>query len=601
MANALRPNLTLSDERERDVDPDVDLVRVNRILKLADGPIVCTFSACLPDTDTRVFKVEGPGELKPVPGLKDIDKLWPAGGRLMVMADGAIDLVDLDGDRSRLLDLPDGIGSIDVSWNDGIRIGAIQEGERREGPGLFPAVRESDSLQSYSPQTGWVQVAEIPSGCWGLSLSGDGSRCAWVEPVNIVPEEAMRGEFRVCDFGTGEVSNLTEGAGQARSILMAKDGSGLVYRANFQSKKPITTHTDLWWHPWGSETPKRLTTGGRCIDHFDWLDDRTIWVSFIHGVSRVTETIDLDGNANTIGIPATSDIATNGDGFICEAGDADRLPFLSFKDQVVKIPQPDDFEDLQIRVVDWNASDGLPIKGVIYEAKDTRDGAPLLVKAHGGPAGDVEANRGVAVRHRALIRAGYRVFEPAFRGSIGFGDDFLGANIGCQGVKDLDDIVTGVDKLVEDGLADSDRVGIFGGSYGGYMTFRAVAVTDRFKTGVALYGFIDNRWMTLETGDFTYEDEYIAPVTWPMKQDAVKSDVFSHLQEINCPLLMLHGDQDPICTLSQSKIVYRALAHRGIETGLVVYPGEGHGFRKPEHRRDCARRTLAWFEEFLPV
>jgi len=66
MANALRPNLTLSDERERDVDPDVDLVRVNRILKLADGPIVCTFSACLPDTDTRVFKVEGPGELKPV-------------------------------------------------------------------------------------------------------------------------------------------------------------------------------------------------------------------------------------------------------------------------------------------------------------------------------------------------------------------------------------------------------------------------------------------------------------------------------------------------------------------------------------------------------
>ncbi|MEE2752341.1 MAG: prolyl oligopeptidase family serine peptidase [Candidatus Latescibacterota bacterium] len=598
---ALQPDLKLSDARERDIDPEIDLIRVMRIFGLADGTIVCAFSACLPDTETRVFRVAPSGDLEPVSGLKEIDKIWPAGDGLMVMGDGAIDLVSLKGDRRRLVDLPDRVSSIDASWEDGARICAIQKGDRLDGPGLFPSDRERDRLLSYFPQTGWVEVADIPSDCRSLSISGDGSHCAWLEPVNTIPEEAMRGEYRACDIKTGEVTKLTEGAGKALAIRIARDGSGTIYLANFQSKKPITTNTDLWWHPTGIEAPTKLTTGNRSIVRFGWLNEQTVWVSFIDGLNRVTETIGLDGTVNPIAAPVSSGVVSIAEVLIAEVSDADRLPFLFVKDKVVEVPQPDDFTDLQMRTIDWEATDGLAIQGVIYEARETPDAAPMLVRAHGGPAGDVEADVGGAVRHRHLIRAGYRVFEPAFRGSLGFGDDFLGANIGCQGVKDLDDIVTGVDKLVDIGIADKNRVGIFGGSYGGYMTFRAVAVTDRFVTGVSLYGFIDNRWMTLETGDFTYENEYIAPVSWPMKDTAVKSDVFSHLHEINCPLLMLHGDQDPICTLSQSKIVYRALEHRGIQTGLVVYPGEGHGFRKPEHRQDCARRTLAWFNEFLPV
>ncbi|MEE2753279.1 MAG: prolyl oligopeptidase family serine peptidase [Candidatus Latescibacterota bacterium] len=598
---ALQPDLKLSGARERDIDPEIDLVRVMHIFELTNGTIVCALSACLPDTDTRVFRVAASGDLEPVSGLKEIDKIWPADDALMVMGDGGIDLVSLKGDRRRLVDLPDGVSSIDASWLDGARIGAIQKGDRLDGPELFPFERERDRLLSYTPQTGWVEVADIPSGCRSLSISGDGSRCSWVEPLNTIPEEAMRGEYRACDIETGEVIKLTEGAGQALAIQIAKDGSGTLYLANFQREKPITTNTDLWWHPRGIETPTKLTTGNRSIDRFGWLNDETVWVCFIDGLNRVTETIALDGTVNPIAVPVSSGGVVTADGLVAELSDSDNLPFLCVDDKAVEIPQPDDFTDLQVRTIDWEATDGLAIHGVIYEAKNTPDGAPLLVRAHGGPAGDVEANLGGAVRHRHLIRGGYRVFEPAFRGSLGFGDDFLGANIGCQGVKDLDDIVTGVDKLVNVGVADTNRVGIFGGSYGGYMTFRAVAVTDRFVTGVSLYGFIDNRWMTLETGDFTYENEYIAPVTWPMKDTAAKSDVFSHLHEINCPLLMLHGDEDPVCALSQSKIVYRALEHRGIQTGLVVYPGEGHGFRKPEHRQDCARRTLAWFNEFLPV
>lgn len=601
IAKALKPDLKLSDAREKDIDPEVELNRVSRLVALSDGAIVCALNACPEGADTRVFRV-GDGALNPVPGLAELKKLWPAGERLLLAQDDALFLVGLTGEKNHLLDVHEGTGSVDVAWReDGIRVAAIVKPERTDGPSLFPSERDQDELRWYSPQTGWVVVAEIPSGGWSLSLSGDGRRCAWLEPVNVVPEEAMRGEFRACELPDGKVITLTEGAGKAWSIQMADDGSGVVYDANFQKTRLITTHTDLWWHPWGTDSPTRITSGGRNIDEYGWLDGQTLWVSYVDGVERVTEALGLDGTSRSLQIPALGEVAGKENDLVCESGGAERFPFLSVGQAEMEIPQPADFSDLSVRAIDWSASDGLPIRGVLYEAHDTPNGAPLIIRAHGGPAGEVQISRAEAVRHRYLLRAGYRILEPAFRGSLGFGDDFLGANIGCQGVKDLDDITTGIDTLVEMGIADTDRVGITGGSYGGYMTLRAAAVTDRFKTGVALYGFIDNRRMTLETGDFTYEDEYIGPVTWPMQEDMAHSDVFSHLHEIHCPLLMLHGDQDPICTLSQSKIVYRALEHRGIQTGLVVYPGEGHGFRKPEHRQDCARRTLAWFEEFLSV
>ena len=132
------------------------------------------------------------------------------------------------------------------------------------------------------------------------------------------------------------------------------------------------------------------------------------------------------------------------------------------------------------------------------------------------------------------------------------------------------------------------------------MTLQALAVTDRFQAGVALYGFIDNRRMTLETGDFTYETEYLDPLSWPITERARRSDVFPNLGSIRSPLMLIHGDQDPICPLSESMVTCRALEAQNVPVGLVVYPGEGHGFRKKKNRRDCARRTLAWFMTHLP-
>ncbi|NKB72727.1 MAG: prolyl oligopeptidase family serine peptidase [Candidatus Latescibacteria bacterium] len=598
---ALASKLQLTQTQQQDTDPERGLNQVAQLLALEGGRLVCLLEACPEGAGTRLYWLEQGGELQPIAGLKEVEGVWPSGADLVVLQEGVLYRVDLHGQRYRLLEIPEGTGEVDLCWRaGGVQAVAIVRGVREEGPVLFPRERDRDELQAYDPATGWRAVAEIPSGCSSLSLAADGTRCAWSESVNTVPEEAMRGEFRACNLATGQVVELTAGAGQAGQVRMAPDASGVVYQANFSLQRPITTHTDLWWQPWDGE-PQKLTAGDRYIDDFGWLAADTLWVSYVDGTGRTTARLGLDGAATTLPLAATGQVVEVAARLVYQSGDQQRFPYLAWGERALEIPQPDDFTDLQVQLVDWTATDGLALCGVIYECASTPALAPLLVRAHGGPAGTVEAQRGEAVRHRHLLRAGYRVFEPAFRGSLGFGDDFLGANIGCQGEADLDDIITGIDKLAEMGLADAERVGIFGGSYGGYMTLQALAASDRFRTGVALYGFIDNRWMTLETGDFTYEDEYIAPVSWPMEQAAANSDVFSQLHQINCPLLLLHGDQDPICTLSQSKVVYRALEHRGIDTGLVVYPGEGHGFRQLEHQRDCARRTLLWFEEHLPV
>ena len=600
--SALKPDLKLSEDREREINPESGFIYVRQLVRLADAQIVAVLSSGFIE-DTCVYLVQDEGAFQPISGLPSVEWVWSAGTELLVHSGDDLLVVDLDGKHSKVTDLPDKAGRVDAVWcQDGLRAVAVSTGERFEDPLILPADRDQDRLWSYAPTQGWMDMGPIVADCWSLRLSRDGSKCVWREAVSAIPEEALRGEIVACDLSSGETTRVTDGAGQARTAEILSDGSGVVYHANLEQERPITTNLSLWYQAFEETEPKRLTIAGRTVVDFGWLDEKDLWVSFVDGVDRVTEIVSLNGESERLDLPSVSDVIRDVDGglsYVTE--DRAHFPYIRVFGKAVEIDQPESLDDLEIRVVDWTASDGMSITGVVHEHRGLADGAPLIVRAHGGPAGEVEATRSSAIRHRHLIRGGYRIFEPAFRGSLGFGDDFLGANIGCQGEADLDDIVTGVDHLVDAGVADRDRVGIFGGSYGGYMTLRAAAVTDRFKTGVALYGFIDNRWMTLETGDFTYENEYIAPVTWPLGDDAVKADVFSRLHDIECPILLLHGDQDPICALSQSKIVYRALEDRGVSTGLVVYPGEGHGFGKPEHRQDCARRTLAWFEQFLPT
>ena len=600
--DVLVDDVKLPSHLDRLTDTDLDLRRVRGMVRVGTELMFVALSG---HGHHCFFKLATEGTmLEPVDVFDSVDQIWPGDDTgALVESDGAIWRVDLDGQKGRVLTIPDGAVSYDVKWGaQGLVVCALvdrTEDPDPKAPWFYPVPRKKMTLCRYASTQGWRDLAEVPEGCRGLTISHDGRRMAWREALNVVPEEAQRGEFYGYDLDTGKVEKLTEGAGRAGRVLMASDGLTLLYEANHETELPITTHTDLWWLSWDRSERVNLTESGRCIELFGWgPSEKTVWVSFVEGLEIRTEVLALDGTPEgTFGdLDAVSDIIWMPDGLaVFETEDPERFPTIWTGSRRVPLPQPESYEDLQVLEMEWESSDGLAIEGVLYEADGVAGRAPVLVSVHGGPASSVENVRSEAVRYRHLLRAGYRVFRPAFRGSLGFGDDFAQGNIGCQGQADLEDIVSGVDFLIEEGMASRDQVGIFGGSYGGYMTLRALAATDRFQAGVALYGFIDNRRMTLETGDFTYETEYLEPLSWPITERVRKSDVFPHLGSITSPLLLLHGDRDPICPLSESNVTCRALEALGVPVGLVVYPGEGHGFRKKKNRRDSARRMLAWF------
>ncbi|MBT3604703.1 MAG: S9 family peptidase [Candidatus Latescibacteria bacterium] len=605
----LSETVRLPSHLDRLTDTRLNLRRVRGIVRVGESTLFVALSGRGRDCFFKLA-LDG-GILEPMGMFDVVDALWPGDETgALVEAEGAIWRVGLDGKKGRLISLPEGALSFDVKWGDqGLIVCALvkqQEKRRGKDPWFYPVPRTKATLCRYASTEGWRDLAEVNAGCGGLSMSADGQRMVWREAVNVVPEEAQRGELLGFDMADGEVKRLTDGAGKLHDVvMMASDGASFIYEANHEQDRPITTHTDLWWMTWDGKEHVNLTEGGRYIERFGWgPKEKTVWISFVEGLAMQTEVLALDGTpeGSFADLDASSPIVWMADGLaVFETEDAERFPAIWTGTRRVPLPQPENYEDLNVVELEWTSSDGLLISGVLYESDNTSGVAPLLVSAHGGPASSVENFRSDAVRYRHFLRAGYRVFRPAFRGSLGFGDEFAQGNIACQGEDDLADIVTGIDLLVAEGLADAERVGIFGGSYGGYMTLRALAVSDRFHAGVALYGFIDNRRMTLETGDFTYENEYIAPLSWPLTDEARKSDVFPHLGDIASPLLLIHGDADPICPVSESLVTCRALEAQGIPVGLVVYPGEGHGFRRKRNQRDCARRMLAWFLNYLPV
>eukprot|EP00750_Incisomonas_marina_P007562 INCI14996.4.p1 GENE.INCI14996.4~~INCI14996.4.p1 ORF type:complete len:945 (-),score=167.79 INCI14996.4:3337-6171(-) len=276
------------------------------------------------------------------------------------------------------------------------------------------------------------------------------------------------------------------------------------------------------------------------------------------------------------------------------------------------------FDDLSVEKVSWKADDGQALEGLLFERRASAAENPLLVNAHGGPAVAFAADRTAAANStrypfRHFLKAGYRVFQPLYRGTLGYGDDFAQANICKQGEVDLADIASGVRHLI----ANHPRVncpvtdvGIFGGSYGGYLTLRALSKLRpgpgerqqpfKFVAGVAEYGFLHNRWMSYEGGDFTWENEYQGDSTRFPASDC-SSDVFDDLSQVRAPCLLMHGEDDDVCPVSQSRVGYNILRHTAkVPTGLIVYPGEGHGFSQPAHRRDRDRRMLVWFLTYVP-
>jgi dipeptidyl aminopeptidase/acylaminoacyl peptidase len=247
----------------------------------------------------------------------------------------------------------------------------------------------------------------------------------------------------------------------------------------------------------------------------------------------------------------------------------------------------------------WKSDDAEVQGWLVYPADfDPKKKYPMVVVVHGGPASAKkpawpEGHFDLTV----LAARGYFVLFPNPRGSYGAGEAFTAANVRDFGHGDLRDILAGVDKSIETLPIDPGRIGIAGWSYGGYMTMWAVTQTTRFHAAVAGAGIANwqsyygenliDQWMIPYFGASVYDD----PAVYE------RSSPIAHVKNVKTPTLMLVGDGDAECPAPQSYEFWHALTTLGVKTQLVVYPGEGHRVRRPEHMKDILERTVNWFNE----
>ena len=250
--------------------------------------------------------------------------------------------------------------------------------------------------------------------------------------------------------------------------------------------------------------------------------------------------------------------------------------------------------------VEWT-HEGQSVQGWLLGPTSPTPGKtyPMIVQVHGGPAAAVEPGfitRGGAA---ALIERGYYVFMPNPRGSYGQGEAFVQLNRRDFGGADLGDILAGVDAAEKVAPIDDKRLGLYGHSYGGFMTMWGVTHTDRFKAAVAGAGIADwvsyygengiDQWMIPYFGASAYDDPKIYDKLSPIR----------YIHAAKTPTFIYVGERDIECPPDQSIQFWHGLKAMGVETSLVVYEGEGHGIRRAEHTKDLAARIVNWFDQHL--
>ena len=251
----------------------------------------------------------------------------------------------------------------------------------------------------------------------------------------------------------------------------------------------------------------------------------------------------------------------------------------------------------------FDASDGLEIEGWVLKPPgfDPARKHPLVMQIHGGPHGQY----GWAFFHefQMLAGMGFLVFYTNPRGSDGYGESFKRACVRDWGGRDYEDLMTSLDQFRErTGFVDESRMGVAGGSYGGFMTNWVVGHTDRFAAAVAMRS-ISNLVSEFAQHDIVLWGELeIGPPPWPDPDELWRRSPIRYVRDIRTPLLLIHGEADLRCAVSQAEELFGALRLLGREVELVRFPGESHELSRngrPDRRVERLRRIAGWFGKYL--
>jgi dipeptidyl aminopeptidase/acylaminoacyl peptidase len=442
----------------------------------------------------------------------------------------------------------------------------------------------------------------------GYSWSPDGRSIAFSKRPHAKAGSHLEGDVALVDVATGEVRTTVQRPGMDGYPQWSPLGDKIGF---------ITTERHDWVtvshlytiDPKTGRTEKLTPEFDEKINEFFWADGgRRILYLAGQGVSTQLFSVDLAGrrvDQLTSGNEVRGGLSVSLDGSTAawvQQSAAEPPAVYAARPAGSKPRRITDpgaefaaWPRVETEIVHWQSFDGMEIEGLLHKPVGYREGRryPLLVIPHGGPHAAM-TNVYVSGETRVFAQRGWLVFRPNFRGSGHYGEKFLRANLGGWGVGDYQDVMTGVDELIERGLADPDRMAMAGASYGGYMTSWTISQTDRFRAAV-IGAPITNVESFIGTTDVPQRfQDYLGK--YPAAY--ARSSPMHFANNLKTPSLIWHGDGDIRVPLMQGLQLYTALSQNGAPTEMLIYRGEAHGLRDKEHILDLIHREVEWLERW---
>jgi len=448
--------------------------------------------------------------------------------------------------------------------------------------------------------------------------SNDGSRIAFGHVKSPVANDWPTSDVSIVEVASGKITDLANSPAAETSPLYSPDGKSIAVS---------TSDVPARWA--GSGIIQVFSTSGgppkNAAGTFDaqpavagWSSDsKRIYFSEAKGTG--TQIYSLDVAANRIDeiktTPAVlSAISLNSSGttfaFVRQTPNTPADAYVASVADFNPVQVTRVNEGLQIpalgrtEVITWKSKDGKDIEGLLTYPVGYQNGqrVPLILNVHGGPAGVFQqtfiGGRGVYPLATFASR-GFAILRPNPRGSSGYGAEFRRANIKDWGFGDYQDLMTGVDKVIEMGVADPERLGVMGWSYGGFMTSWIVTQTQRFKAASA-GAPVTNLMSFNGTADIpAFIPDYFGGQFWEVMDLYQKHSPMFNVKNVSTPTMIQHGEADIRVPISQGYEFYNALKVKGVPTRMLVLPRQPHGPTEPKMQLAAMKANLEWFEKYI--